>query len=169
MQGSQPIKATQAWERISIDFKGPLPLTKTGCRYMLVVVDEFSSFTFAFPCKDLTTASVMNCLSSLFSLFGFPSYVHSDRAATFLSQKLKAYLHEHGIATSHSTPYHPTDNSQSERYVQTIWKTITLMIRGRKLSQQQWEEILPEALHAVRTLLCSSTNTTPHQRFFAFS
>ena len=31
-----------------------------------------------------------------------------------------------------------------------------------------WEAVLPEALHAVRSLLCTATNTTPHKRFLGF-
>ena len=42
------------------------------------------------------------------------------------------------------------------------------MLKGRHLAQTQWEEILPEALHSVRTLLCTSINTTPHERLFQF-
>ena len=36
------IKATQPFERISIDFKGPL-LSVSKNKYLLVIVDEFSS------------------------------------------------------------------------------------------------------------------------------
>ena len=42
------------------------------------------------------------------------------------------------------------------------------MLRTRKLEQEQWESVLPEALHCVRSLLCTSTNATPHERFFQF-
>ena len=42
------IKATQPFERLNIDFKGPLPST-SRTKYMLTVVDEFSRFPFAFP------------------------------------------------------------------------------------------------------------------------
>ena len=113
-------------------------------KYLLVVVDEFSRFPFAFPCKDTTTASTVNALSSLFSLMGFPSYVHSDRGASFISKEFKDYMHSRGIATSNSTPYHPTGNSQCERFNQTIWKTVSLMLKGRLLSPMQWEEVLPQ-------------------------
>lgn len=31
-----------------------------------------------------------------------------------------------------------------------------------------WESILPEALHAIRSLLCTATNCTPHERMFGY-
>ena len=134
---SQLVKATQSWERLSLDFKGPLPRTAKGNKYLFVVVDEFSRFPFAFPCKDTSTASAISSLSFLFSLMGFPSFIHSDRGASFVSREFKDYLHKRGIATSNSTRYHPTGNSQLERFNQTIWKTVSLMLKGRHLAQTQ--------------------------------
>jgi len=86
-----------------------------------------------------------------------------------MSKELKDYLHSRGIATSHSTPYHPTGNSQCERCNQTVWKTVSLILKGRNLAPHLWELILPDALHAVRTLLCAATNASPHERLFPFS
>ena len=62
-----------------MDFKGPLP-SKTKNRYIFTVVDEFSQFPFVFGCKDTSFRTVISCLRSLFSLFGFSVIVHSDNA-----------------------------------------------------------------------------------------
>ena len=87
----QPVKATQSWERLGLDFKGPLPRTAKGNKYLFVAVDEFSRFSFAFPCKDTSTASAISSLSSLFSLLGFPLFIYSDRGASFVSREFKDY------------------------------------------------------------------------------
>jgi len=86
-----------------------------------------------------------------------------------MSKELKDYLHSRGIATSHSTPYHPTGNSQCEWCNQTVWKTVSLILKSRNLGPHLWELILPDALHGVRTLLCTATNASSHERFFPFS
>ena len=31
-----------------------------------------------------------------------------------------------------------------------------------------WQVVLPDVLHSIRSLLCTSTNETPHKRFFRF-
>ena len=74
------IKATQPYERINIDFKGPLP-TNNGNKYFLMGVDEHSRFPFVFPCPDVSTNTVVKCLTWLFSLVRMPAYVHSDHGA----------------------------------------------------------------------------------------
>ena len=77
---AQLIKATQPFERLNMDFKGPLKSTNRNI-YFLNIVDEYSRFPFVFPCKDVSTQSVIRCLCELFSLFGMPAYVHSDRGS----------------------------------------------------------------------------------------
>ena len=68
---AQLAKATQPFERLSLDFKGPFP-TSTKNRYMLTVIDEFSRFPFAFPFSSVDTKTVISCLNRLFALFGIP-------------------------------------------------------------------------------------------------
>jgi hypothetical protein len=159
------IKATAAFERISLDFKGPLP-SNTRNKYLLTIVDEYSRFPFAYPCQNITSETVIQCLSHLFSIFGMPGYVHSDQGSSFMSNELKNYLHSRGIATSRSTPYNPEGNGQTERYNGIIWKTVALGLRARNLKINQWEEVLDDALHSIRSLLCTATNCTPHERMF---
>ena len=117
------IKATQPFERISIDFKGPLPSTTRNV-YLRVIVDEFSRSPFCYPCSNTHTQTVITCLNDLFTMCGVPSCVHSDNASYFRSYEFKQFLTGLGIATSYSSVYHPTGNSQVERYIGVIWRTI---------------------------------------------
>lgn len=83
-----------------------------------------------------------------------------------MSHELKSYLTSQGIATSRTTAYNPAGNGQVERYNGIIWKTIELALKSRSLSTQQWPLVLQPALHSIRSLLCTATNATPHERMF---
>ena len=48
------IRATSPMERLSIDFKGPLPSNNQN-RYILTVIDEYSRLPFGFATKDMTS------------------------------------------------------------------------------------------------------------------
>ena len=109
------IKATQPFKRLNIDFKGPLPSCNKN-RYILTVIDKFSRFPFAYPCKDVSSNTAIKCFCSLFSIFRMPAYTHIDRGSGFMSKELKNFLHQKGIATSRTTSYNPADNGQVERY-----------------------------------------------------
>ena len=155
----------QPVERLSLDFKGPLPsLTKN--HYTLTVVDEYSRFPFAFPCRSTDAETVISCLNQLFTLLGMPAYVHSDRGPAFVSHDLISYLHQRGIGCSNTSIYNPRGNGQCERYNGIIWSSVKLAVKSRKLHISQWELVLPDVLHSIRSLLCTTTNETPHERLF---
>ena len=161
------IKATQPFERLNLDFKGPLPSNNKN-KYFLHVVDEFSRFPWVFPCSDLTSSTIIKCLCTLFSMFGMPAYVHSDRGSSFMSRELRQFLNSRGISCSRTTPYNPEGNGQVEKGNHTIWRSILLSLSSKKLPNSHWQEVLPDVLHSVRTLLCTATNCTPHERMFQF-
>ena len=99
----------------------------------------------------------------------WPTNVHAQRSrGCFYGQRFKEYLVKRGIAASRSTPYHRTGNSQVQPTNKTIWKTVQLMVCDQQIPVEKWLDVLPDALHAVRSLLCTSTNSTPHERFFGF-
>ncbi len=135
---------------------------------MLTIVDKFSRFPFTCPCRDISTTSVTSSLNTLYSIFGMPAYTHSDQRSSFMSAELRRYLHGKGIATSRTTPYNPQGNGQCERYNGTIWRTVQLALKSRNLPTSEWEKVLPDALHSIRSLICTSTNATPHERLFNY-
>ena len=166
-ENAQLIKATKPMERINLDFKGPLPTTNKNA-YFLNIIDEFSRFVFVYPCANIDSATVINCLLQLFTMCGFPNYIHSDRGSAFMSSELKEFLSSRGIATSRTTPYNPRGNGQIEKENSTIWKSIVLALKTRDLPISHWQEVLPQVLHSTRSLLCVATNETPHNLFFNF-
>ena len=116
----------------------------------------------------MSSKTIINCLCSLFSVFGMPAYIHSDRGAAFMSEELKQFLLSKGIASSRTTPYNPKGNGQVERYNGIIWKTILLALQTKGLSVEHWENVLPDAMHSIRSLLCTAINCTPHERMFNY-
>lgn len=66
------IKATAPFERLNVDFKGPIP-SNTHNKYILTIIDEYIRFPFAFACKDMTSGTVIKYFTELFLLFGTPA------------------------------------------------------------------------------------------------
>ena len=85
-----------------------------------------------------------------------------------MSREVSEFLMSHGVVMTHSTLYHPTRNSQYEREIGTIRRTIHLALRSLKLADCQWELVLVRVLHSILFLLCTSTNQTSHERLFSF-
>lgn len=159
------VKATRPFEKLSLDFKGPLPSTSNK-KFLLVVVDEYSRFPFAFATHDTATDTVIRCLTTLFAIFGMPECVHSDRGTGFSSKQFRHFLLSNNVAQSFTTPYNPQGNGQVERYNGVLWNSLQMACRTRSLNVNCWEQVLPVVLHSMRSLLCTATNTTPHERLF---
>ena len=86
-----------------------------------------------------------------------------------MSAEMKNFLHEKGIATSRTTAYNPRGNAQIERFNGTLWRTPTLAAKSQGLSIGHWEACLLDALHSIRSLLCTATKATPHERLFTLT
>ena len=162
------IKATKPFERLSIDFMGPKP-SCTQNKYILTVIDEYSRFPFLIPCPNLSSTTVIECLSKIFIMFGCPEAIHSDRGSNFMSNEVRDYLTKSGIAQTRTTPYNPRGNGQCERFNGVLWKAVLLALKSEKKSVNQWESVIGKVLHSSRSLLCTATNCTPHERLFKFN
>ena len=85
-----------------------------------------------------------------------------------MSKELCQFLVSKGIATSRTTPYNPMCNGQVEKYNGTVWRAVTMALKTRGLPITHWQELLPDALHSLHSLLSTATNCTLHERFFRF-
>ena len=67
------IKMTQPFERVNHDFKGPLKSNNRNI-FFLNTIDEYSRFPFDFPCKDVSTQTVISVsMSAILYFFGMPA------------------------------------------------------------------------------------------------
>ena len=60
-----PIIKKKTFQRVAMDIFGPLKRTKSGHKYVLVVVDYATKWPEAFPLKNMTSETVVNCLIDL--------------------------------------------------------------------------------------------------------
>ena len=158
------IKATQPFERLNIDFKGPLKSNNRNS-YFLNVIDEYSRFPFIFPCKDVSTLTIIRCLCQLFAIFGMPAYVHSERGSSFMSDELLRFFLNKGITTSR-TSLLPSLQWSDEKIQ---WYNLE---GGNYGSQNPWPPLwhvdtmfsLMPYIHYV--LL--ATNCSPHERLLKY-
>ena len=86
-----------------------------------------------------------------------------------MSKELQQFFWNRGISQTRSSPYNPRGNGQCERTNGTLWKAIQLALSSQNLPESHWESLLDQALHSLRSLLCTATNETPHERLFAFT
>nr|GFA70280.1 hypothetical protein [Tanacetum cinerariifolium] len=89
-----------------IDFMGPFPSSK-GNKYILVAVDYLSKWVEekALPTNDARV--VVKFLKSLFSRFGTPREIISDRVTHFCNDQFTRVIIKYGVTHRLATAYHP--------------------------------------------------------------
>ena len=74
--GLQPIPAfDEPFNRIIIDFVGPLPKTKSGNEYLLTIMCASTRFPEAIPLRNIKTKTMVSALVKFFTFVGLPKSV----------------------------------------------------------------------------------------------
>ena len=102
------------FQRVAIDIVGPI--TESGKRYILTMVDYSTRYTEAIALPKNETERIAEVLISLFSRVGIPAEILSDRGSQFTSQLKKEVSRLLGIKQLMTTPYHPQCNGLVEKF-----------------------------------------------------
>lgn len=102
--------ATSAFEKLSMDIVGPLPLTVNGNQYILTVQDNLTKFLYAQAMPVHDAASITTELINVFCMFGFPQIILTNNCSDFCSTLMKNFTNEFGIKKLVCSPYHPKTN-----------------------------------------------------------
>ncbi|KAL5509796.1 hypothetical protein EMCRGX_G005226 [Ephydatia muelleri] len=111
---------SEPFSRIAMDIVGPLPRSRAGNKYILVICDYATRYPEAVPLKSIDAESVAEELIKVFARVGVPREILTDQGANFTSQllaELYRLLQVHPIRTS---PYHPQTDGLVERFNQTL-------------------------------------------------
>ena len=103
-----------------MDIVGPLPRSKSGNRYVLVICDYATRYPEAIPLRSIDAEHIAEELIKVFAQVGVPREILTDQGSNFTSQllaELYRLLHVHPIRTS---PYHPQTDGLVERFNKTL-------------------------------------------------
>ncbi|XP_052622705.1 uncharacterized protein LOC128127993 [Lactuca sativa] len=107
------IQVCEVFDVWGIDFMGPFPMSK-GNKYILVAVDYVSKWAEAQALPTNDGRVVVRFLKKLFSRFGVPKALISDRGTHFANDQLEKALRKYGVTHKFSTSYHPQTSGQTE-------------------------------------------------------
>ncbi len=158
-----PIPVTSVFHQCQIDEVGPLPTTKRGNRYLIVLVDIFSNYTFskAVPSKDAVNVALF--LHEITSMFGFWKILQSDNGKEFINEVIDTYNKLIGAEHRRSTGYHPQTNGKVERTNGTIK---TILSKYVNMEGDDWDIYLPSGLFSYVTSVQSSSKMSPFEIMF---
>lgn len=124
----------------------PLPVTRAGNKYILVVTDLFTKWVEAFPLKETSAKSLATVLVNEFICrFGILESLHGDQGRNFCGHLIQSICDILGIKLTNTSAYHPQGNGQMEQFNRTIEAMHAKLIQD---DPQDWDIHISKTLFA---------------------
>lgn len=145
------------FELLHIDHFGPLPTTESSFKYILVVIDSFSRFVWLFPSRSSGSKEVIEHLKSLFSSFGNPCRIISNRGTAFTSSEfsnflLSRYIQHHLLAVAS-----PWANGMVERVNRFLKSSLSKLVE----EQNCWDLHINKVQYVINNTVQAAIKSSP--------
>ena len=157
----QLFQAGAPMDRVHIDVVGPFPISASGNKYVLVMVDQFTRWVEVAAIPEQTAeVTATKLLQEFISRFGSPLEIHTDQGRNFESSLFRDLCELLQIAKTRTTPYHPASNGQVERFNRTLLQMIRCYVEK---NQREWDKNLHLLASAYRSSPHALTGYTPNR------
>ncbi|KAJ9539156.1 hypothetical protein OSB04_031889 [Centaurea solstitialis] len=156
---------------IHMDLCGPMKtVSLAGRKYVLVIVDDFSRYTWTkfLKTKDETSNLIINFIKAVQVQLKLPvQTVRSDNGTEFKNQVLKGFYNSLGITQTFSAARTPERNGVVERRNRTLVEAARSMLAQSQLPQYLWAEAVNTACYTQnRSIIHRRFGKTPYQLLF---
>uniref|UniRef100_A0A673JMS7 Integrase catalytic domain-containing protein n=1 Tax=Sinocyclocheilus rhinocerous TaxID=307959 RepID=A0A673JMS7_9TELE len=142
---------------LGIDLMGPFPKSSKLNEHLLVVVDYCSKWVELFPLRVAKAPQITRILiEEIFTRWGTPMYLVSDRGTQFTSQLLSLVCKQWSVIQKLTTAAHPQTNL-TERVNRTLKTMISSYVQDHHRHRDRW---LAEFRFAINTAWQESTGFT---------
>ena len=139
-----------------MDLFGPITyISIGGNKYGLVIVDDYSRFTWIFFLHDKSEAQgiVKKFIRRAQNEFELKiKNIRSDNGSEFRNTNVEEYLDEEEIKHEFSNPYTPQQNGIVEKKNRTLIEAARTMLDEYKTPDIFWAEAINTACHAINRL-----------------
>ncbi|WVZ80760.1 hypothetical protein U9M48_028213 [Paspalum notatum var. saurae] len=162
------LSTTRPLELLHMDLFGPVAyISIGGNKYGLVIVDDFSRFTWVFFLHDKvevleTLKKFMRRAQNEFEVK--IKKIRSNNGREFKNTGVEEFLDEEGINHEFSAPYPPQQNGVVERNNRTLIDMARTMLDEYKISDQFWAEAINTSVFGSK---CFILNKKPKSSKFA--
>ena len=153
------------FEMVGVDILGPLPLSDSGNKYIVVFTDYYTKPTEAFALKDMKAETIARVfVDEIICRHSAPVKLLSDQGRNFMSEVVAEVCKYFGTKKINSTSYRPQTNGFTERFNRTICEMLSSYVNDR---QSDWDSFLPIVLFAYRVSRQSSSDESPFKLMYS--
>jgi hypothetical protein len=127
-------------DHIATDLFGPLPESRNGNKYILLLTDLFSKWTEIIAIPNTTAETcARTILNEFIARFGCPLAIHSDQGRNYESEIFRELCRMLEIRKTRTSARHPQGNGCVERFNQTLVTMIRAYMKGKPSSWEYWQ------------------------------
>ena len=141
----------EPFQRIAMDIVGPLPKSRAGHKYILVICDYATRYPVAVPLHSIDAEHVAEELMQVFARVGIPQEILTDQGTNFTSQLLKEVYRLPHIQPIRTSPYHP----QTDGLVEPLR---AMLRRATTNEGKDWDRLISYLLFAYWEVPQTSTD-----------
>lgn len=156
-------KVPSPMHTLHVDHLGPFSKTRQGNAYVLVVIDAFTKFVFAKPVRKCSSLETIKQLKEIFSQFGNPHRIITDRGVAFTSRYFKTFAEEAQFRHTLNAIASPRSNGQVERVNRTLLNGLNTMSE----SECTWDTKLPDIVWGINNTPNGTTGIPPFNLMFS--
>ena len=162
------LSTSRVLELLHLDLFGPIQIMSvSGKKYSLVIVDDFSRYTWVefLATKDETSGKLTALIRQLQTSKDVKvTRIRSDRGTEFTNQFVEKFCTEFGILHEYSAPRTPQQNGVAERRNRTLKEAARTMLAESKLPQRFWAEAINTACYTQnRCMINKQHEKTPYE------
>jgi transposase InsO family protein len=143
-------------EMLHMDLFGLIAyISNGGNKYGLVIVDDYSRFTWVFFLQDKSEPQevLKKFLRRTQNEFDVKvNKIRSDNGTEFKNTQVEGFLDEEGIMHEFSAPYTPQQNGEAKKKNHTLIEMARTILEKYKTSDQFWAEEINTAYHETNRL-----------------
>jgi transposase InsO family protein len=143
-------------EMLYMDLFGPIAyISIGGNKYGIVIVDDYSRFTWVFFLQDKSEPQevLKKFLRRTQNEFDVKvNKIRSDNGTEFKNTQVEGFLDEEGIMHEFSAPYTPQQNGEAKKKNHTLIEMARTILEKYKTSDQFWAEEINTAYHETNRL-----------------
>ncbi|XP_066351659.1 uncharacterized protein [Miscanthus floridulus] len=144
-------------ELLHMDTVGPARVRSAGGKwYVLVVVDDFSRYSWVFflESKDEAFSHVHDLVLKLKNELSNNAVraIRSDNGTEFKNSRMKVFCSEQGLDHQFSSPYVPPQNGVVERKNRTLVEMARTMLDEHKTPRRFWAEAINTACYVANRI-----------------